>query len=82
MLKELIENDRKPKVFNCSSCSDVNTFTLGDLEDLGWMEKRYVCDYEGNVDEIIRKYFGPKAFFLCTYGVAEPELIKPNSTIF
>lgn len=79
-LKRAVESGCMPVVLNCSSGpSDV--FTLGDLEDLGWMTKRYTTDYSGEVDGWERDYFGPKPFTLQTWGALGNTVIKPGDTI-
>lgn len=81
MLKVMIESDKRPVVLNCSGCSDPSVFTLGDIEDLGWMDKRYTVDMSGEVDGWERDYYGPNPFMLYTGGASEMTEIKPGTTI-
>jgi hypothetical protein len=81
-LKKRIEEGLKPVVLNCSTYYDNSTFTLGDIEDIGWMNKRYTHDGEGEVDGWERDYYGPKSFRLSTHGSDTLEEIEPHTTIF
>lgn len=80
-LKELIENNQTPIVHNCTWDSNLSVFTLGDLQQIGWMDKRYTHDFDGEIDGWIRTYFGPNPFKLYTCGAKELEIINPNDTI-
>jgi hypothetical protein len=78
-LKNLIESNKKPIIFNCSSGPG---YTLGDIEDIGWMTERYTHDSEGEVDGWERDYYGPNSFMLETYGSTQLEEIKKGDTIY
>ena len=54
-LKAEIEAGMMPTVQNVSGTTDP-VYTMGDLEALGWMEKDYTHDSEGEVDGWNRYY--------------------------
>jgi len=52
----------------------------GDLIDLDWAQKRYVCDFSGEVDYIEWTYYGPKPIKVYVTG-GSTKTVKYGDTI-
>ncbi len=79
-LKAEVEAGMMPTVYNVTSTTDP-VYTMGDLEALGWMEKEYTHDNEGEVDGWIRYYDGPKPVKVHTAGAPELRVLNPGGTV-
>jgi hypothetical protein len=80
-LREMILNNEKPVVFNASGIINQETFTMGDLEDIGWMTKFYTHDAEGEVDGWTRCYYGPNPILVETLGSEELQELENGDEI-
>jgi len=79
-LKAEIEAGMIPAVHNASG-SAKPVYTCGDLEALGWMDKTYTHDSEGEVDGWEPEYFGPKPVKILTRGAPGPKVLKSGDII-
>lgn len=79
-LKAEIEAGYMPTVENCSGSSSP-VYTMGDLQALGWMTKRYTHDSSGEVDGWERDYFGPNPFRVNTMGAKELRVVNPGEEV-
>ena len=59
-LKKLIDNNEQPTILACSHSSS-NDYTFGDLVDIGYASKQYICDSQGEVEDIEWFYNGPNS---------------------
>jgi hypothetical protein len=80
LLKMICENEL-PEIHNCSGAADQTLFTMGDLEALEWMTKRYTHDSEDEVDGWERTYYGPNPIVVITSGEKEPKIISYGEDI-
>ena len=79
-LKAEVEAGMMPTVHNSSGSSEP-VYTMGDLQDLGWMDKRYTHDSSGEVDGWERDYFGPKPVKVHTSGGTGLRMLNPGETL-
>jgi hypothetical protein len=79
-LKAEVEAGMEPTIDNVSR-STSPTYTMGDLEDLDWMEKEYTHDSEGEVDGWIRHYHGPKPVKVRTRGAESLRVLNPGEVL-
>jgi hypothetical protein len=79
-LKAEIKIGMIPIVYNVTRTTDP-VYTMGDLEDLGWMDKEYTHDLEGEVDGWIRYYDGPGLIRVATDGAGKPQILKPGEKL-
>lgn len=79
-LKAEVEAGKMPIIRDVSGTSD-NVFTMGDLENLGWMSKHYTTDPSGEVDGWTRDYFGPKPVRVQTSGATSLKTLNPGDTL-
>ncbi len=80
-LKADVESGNMPVIQNASGVHDQSQYTMGDLEELGWMTKTYTHDSQGEVDGWDREYHGPKPVKVQTMGAKELQILKPGETI-
>jgi len=87
-LKAEIEAGMMPGVHNITSSSSP-VYTCGDVQALGWMDKEYTHDSEGEVDGWTRHYSGPKPrhysgpkpIKILTHGAKGPQVLQPNEVL-
>lgn len=78
-LKAEIEAGYMPIVQNASMVR--GEYAMGDIVNIGWAEKEYITDYQGEVEGVKWWYNGPAPFKLATMGRPEPEVIQPKSWV-
>lgn len=79
-LKAEVEAGLQPVVQNTTGSSEP-VYTMGDLQDLGWMEKEYTHDGDGEVDGWIRYYDGPGPVRVATHGAKSLEVLNPGGVL-
>lgn len=80
-LKLDIEQGNLPTIYNASWVNDPSIWTMGDLENLGWMDKSYTHDSSGEVDGWTRHYTGPQPIMVKTKGSEKLEQLNPGETL-
>jgi len=80
-LRQDVVSNKRPVIHNVSSTADASIYTMGDLENLGWMTKRYTHDMEGEVDGWERDYDGPNPIQIQTTGAGKLRVLCPGETI-
>jgi|GEM_PF-5309479 len=80
-LAKQIKNGDMPVIYNASYVADQSIYTMGDLEELGWMTKRYTHDSSGEVDGWIRSYTGPQPVLVKTQGADQLQQLNPGETL-
>lgn len=80
-LKAEVEGGLMPIIHNASWGADRSVYYMGDVQNLGWMEKDYVSDPYGDVGDIEWFYTGPEPIRVETTGRKEPQVVQPNSVV-